>query len=373
MAKPESAAEATNKTGSSVKPGRETKLRPKSKAEPKTIKCLVWDLDNTLWDGTILEGGDVKLREGVEEVIRELDRRGILLSVASKNEPADALAMLERFGLKEYFLVPQIGWGSKSDSMARIAKLLNLGLDAFAFIDDQPAEREEVRFHYPQVRVHDAADYRRLPDLPEFTPQFITDDSRLRRRMYLEDLKRQEEEQLFGNDSEAFLKTLDMHLTLSPVKEGDLERVEELTLRTNQLNSTGATYDYEELRGFIRSRKHLFLIAELTDRFGSYGKIGLALAEKSETALTIKLLLMSCRVMTRGIGSALLVHLARAAQGDGLELLADFVETGRNRIMYITYKLMGFEEIRRDGEWCLLRYAGGPKDYPEYLRVEIRP
>lgn len=337
--------------------------------EPKTVKCLVWDLDNTLWGGTLLEDREVTLREGAADVIRELDRRGILLSVASKNEAEDALATLERFGLKDYFLVPQINWGSKSDSIAEIARQLNLGLDAFAFIDDQAVEREEVLFHHPQVRVYDAADYLELPSLEDFSPRFVTADSRLRRRMYQEDLTRQETEERFGSDSEAFLRTLGMCLTISPVEEGDLERVEELTLRTNQLNSTGATYDYEELTRFIRSPRYMFLIAELTDRFGSYGKIGLVLAAKSETALTIKLLLMSCRVMTRGIGSALLVHLSKAARADGLELLADFVETARNRIMYITYKLMGFEESSRDGGRCLLRYAGGPKEYPEYIHV----
>ncbi len=345
---------------------------PKAKAKPKTIKCLVWDLDNTLWDGILLENKEVTLREGVTEVIQELDRRGILLSIASKNEPADALAALRRFGLEEYFLVPQIGWYSKSDSVAEIARLLNLGLDAFAFIDDQPFEREEVRFHHPQVRVYNAADYLGLTALPEFTPSIVSEDSRLRRRMYVEDFRRQEEEQRFGDNADAFLQTLDMRLTLSGVAEGDLERVEELTLRTNQLNSTGITYGYEELRALIHSPRHLFFIAELTDRFGSYGKIGLALAEKSTTALTIKLLLMSCRVMTRGIGSAMLIHLSRAAHSDGVELLADFIETGRNRIMYITYKLMGFEELSRDGERCLLRYKGGPKEYPDYLKVEVR-
>lgn len=338
-------------------------------SEQKTIKCLVWDLDNTLWDGTILEDGNVALRPGVADVIRELDRRGILLSVASKNEPADAMAALARFGLSDYFLVPQISWNSKADSVARIAQLLNLGLDSFAFIDDQPVEREEVRFHHPEVRVYDAAEYLKLPQLPEFTPRFITADSQLRRRMYQDDLKRQEEEEHYGKGSEEFLASLNMKLTLAPVKDGDLERVEELTLRTNQLNSTGATFSYEELCGFMKSERHLFLIAELTDKFGSYGKIGLALAEKTDTALRIKLLLMSCRVMTRGIGSALLVHLAKAAQADGLDLTADFVATGRNRMMYITYKLMGFEEIERDGDRCLLKYTGGAKEYPEYLQV----
>lgn len=343
-------------------------------ASPKTIKCLVWDLDNTLWDGTLLEDGEVSLREGVLDVIRELDRRGILMSIASKNEPGDALNMLSRLGVGEYFLVPQIGWGSKAESIAEIARLLNIGLDTFAFIDDQPVEREEVLFHHPEVRVYDASVYRDLPGLPEFTPRFVTEDSTRRRLMYQEDQKRKEEEERFGGASEEFLKTLDMKLTISPVKEGDLERVEELTLRTNQLNSTGLTYDYEELRRLIASPRHLFLIAGLTDKFGSYGKIGLMLAEKSDSkdppTLTVKLLLMSCRVMTRGVGSALLVHLTKLARAEGRELLADLKSTGRNRIMYITYKLMGFEEISQDGDRYLLKYKGGEREYPEYLEVD---
>lgn len=339
--------------------------------DKKTIKCLVWDLDNTLWNGTLLEGDDVRLREGVVDVIHELDNRGILLSIASKNDPEDALEALSSSGLAEYFLVPQIGWGPKSESMAELARVLNIGLDTFAFIDDQPAERAEVVFHHPEVRVYDASEYLSLPDLPEFTPRFITPDSKLRRKMYQDDLKRREVEEQFGGNSEAFLRSLNMKLTLSRVKEGDLERVEELTLRTNQLNSTGATYDYEELLSFINSENHVFLIADLTDKFGDYGKIGLALAERSEQALTIKLLLMSCRVMDRGIGSALLVHMAKTAQAEGLDLLADFISTGRNRLMYVTYKLMGFEEVRQEGNWSLLKYSGEEKEYPDYLEIEI--
>ena len=357
---------------------------PVSKA--KTVKCLVWDLDNTLWDGILLEGGGVRLRPGVVEVIQELDRRGILHSIASRNEPDDALRELNRFDVAEYFLVPQIGWNNKSGSVAEIARRLNLGLDTFAFIDDQPVEREEVAFHHPEVRVYDAGDYLRLPDLPEFTPKFITEDSRLRRKMYQDDLKRQGEEERFrqslaseagetrdstGNPHEAFLKSLDLRLTLSPVREDDLQRAEELTLRTNQLNSTGITFGYEELRGFIHSSKHLFLAAELEDKFGSYGKIGLMLAERTEAALHIRLLLMSCRVMNRGIGSALIVHLAKVANPSGLPLLADFVATGRNRIMYVTYKMMGFTEVSSDGDRSVLRYEGGPRVFPEYLNVAV--
>ena len=333
--------------------------------EQKTVKCLIWDLDNTLWDGTLLEDEAVTLRPRAAEVLSELDRRGILLSVASKNEPADALAKLQELGLDEYFLAPQIGWGSKADAVAEIAKRLNLGLDTFAFIDDQPAEREEVVFVSPEVRVYDAAQYAEILDLPEFMPRFVTEDSRLRRRMYREDIERLDAETGFAGSREDFLRTLGMRLTLAPVAEGDLERVEELTLRTSQLNSTGAVFSYEELCGFIESPNHLLLVAEMADKFGHYGKIGLVLAEKGEKSLRIKLLLMSCRVMTRGVGSALLCWLTGYAAAHGLALEADFVPTARNRIMYITYKLMGFEDV--DGT---LHYRGELRDIPDYLRLD---
>lgn len=339
--------------------------------EAKTVKCLVWDLDHTLWSGTLLEDGEVSLRDGVKEVLLELDRRGILLSIASKNEYDMAYDTLKRFGIEAYFLIPQIGWNSKSDSIAAISKALNLGLDTFAFIDDQHFEREEVSFHHPEVRTYDATDYKKLLELPEFMPRFVTEDSKLRRQMYQVDIKRSQYEEEFTGSKDAFLKTLDMQLSLSPVKPGDLERVEELTMRTSQLNSTGAVYDYEELTSFIASQDHLFQIASLTDKFGDYGKIGLLLAEQTADVLKIKLLLMSCRVMTRGIGSAILAWVINYADARSLSLQADFVSTPRNRIMYITYKLMGFEEISRDGDHCTFKFNGEKKDMPDYLDMQV--
>lgn len=342
-------------------------------AEGKKVKCLIWDLDNTLWDGTLLENSDVSLYPGVDEILRELDRRGILLSVASKNETKPAMAKLEELGLAELFLYPQINWNSKAQSVAAIAKALNLGLDSFAFIDDQPFERDDVHMAHPMVRVYDAAQRDSLLELPELMPRFVTEDSRLRREMYRSDLARKEDEAAYTGSSEEFLATLGMELTIAPVARGDLERVEELTLRTNQLNSTGYTYDFDELSAFMTSPQHTFLIASLSDRYGSYGKIGLMLLEETEDALELKLLLMSCRVMTRGIGSALLIHALKLAERAGKPLRAQFVDTGRNRVMYITYKLMGFEEIREDGDWSLLEYQGEQeRDYPEYLKVDIR-
>lgn len=347
----------------------------------KKIKCLVWDLDNTLWEGTLLEDSDVKLRPGMKEILEELDRRGILLSIASKNDHSDAVAKLQQLGLTEYFIYPQINWNSKAQSIKSIAEGINIGIDTLAFIDDQSFEREDVKFSCPEVLTIDAADYQKLTDMEELMPRFVTEDSKKRRLMYLSDLQRKNEEDVFEGSNEEFLATLDMKLTIAPVQAGDLERVEELTLRTNQLNSTGFTYDFDELSSFITSEKHTFLIAGLDDKYGTYGKIGLILLEEMEDTIEIKLLLMSCRVMTRGIGSALLVHIVKMAQARGKKLRAQFVSTGRNRVMYITYKLMGFEEAESaengnddDSESTIeiLEYQGdADRDYPGYLKVIV--
>ncbi|HMM07387.1 MAG TPA: HAD-IIIC family phosphatase [Clostridiales bacterium] len=341
----------------------------------KQKKCLIWDLDNTLWDGILAEGGEVCLKDGIQEVLSELDKRGILLSIASKNDHDEAMAKLKDFGIEEFFLYPQISWSTKADSIAAIAKALNIAVDALAFVDDQAFEREEILYHHGDVMVIDAADYREIPQMEAFTPRFITEDSKLRREMYRSDLNRKASEEVFHGSSEEFLATLQMELTIAPVAYGDLERVEELTVRTNQLNSTGVTYSFEKLEGYINSPDHVFLVASLTDKFGTYGKIGIVLLEETAEELKIKLLLMSCRVMTRGIGSALLVHIIKLAQAKGKKLTADFIHTGKNRVMYVTYKLMGFAEENPEDEEaqrCNLVYNGQDHvDYPAYLKLTV--
>ena len=117
-----------------------SRLREKQKA----VKCVVWDLDNTVWDGVLLEDERVSLKTSVPNIIRTLDRRGILQSVASKNNPATAMAKLQEFGLADHFLYPQISWNSKATSIQSIVSSINIGIDSVAFIDDQPFEREEV-------------------------------------------------------------------------------------------------------------------------------------------------------------------------------------------------------------------------------------
>ncbi|MEW9555773.1 HAD-IIIC family phosphatase [Nonomuraea sp. NPDC050783] len=336
------------------------------------VKCIVWDLDNTLWNGTLLEDGEVTVRPAVVERIHELDRMGVLHSIASKNDRDAALERLAALGLTDMFLHPQINWNAKSDSIKAIAKALNLGVDAFAFVDDQEFERAEVAHELPEVICVDVLELEEALARPEFRPRFVTDESARRREMYRGQLARDELAETFVGTNEEFLAGLGMEFTIAPAHREDLQRAEELTVRTNQLNSTGRTYSYDELDALRESPDHLLLVASLTDRFGSYGKIGLALVEKGPDGWWLRMMLMSCRVMSRGVGMVLLNHILRLAAAEGVALRADFVETGRNRMMQITYAFAGFREISRDGAHVVLEAdLEAVQPPPPYVRLEI--
>lgn len=337
----------------------------------KKIKCVVWDLDNTIWEGTLVEGSNVILRKEIKGIIETLDNRGILQSIASKNSHKLAMDKLREMGLDQYFLYPQINWGSKSISIKEIVKSINIGMDTVAFVDDQSFERDEVNFEIPEILCIDVADLENLLEMPAMKPQFISEDSKIRRVMYQQDIERKKVEENFEGPAEEFLASLNMVFTISPVREGDLERAEELTVRTHQLNTTGYTYSYEELNNLRQSKNHKLLIAGLDDKYGTYGKIGLALIECNEV-WTIKLLLMSCRVMSRGVGTVLLNHILNLAKLAGKCLRAEFMPNEQNRMMQITYKFAGFKEINAPGETIIFENdLSQIQPFPDYMKVNI--
>lgn len=347
-------------------------LSNSKQTDKKAIKCVVWDLDNTLWNGVLLENDCVFLRNQVVNIIKTLDSRGILQSIASKNDYARAMEQLQDFGLHEYFLYPQINWNSKSSSIQEIVKLLNIGIDTFAFIDDQLFELEEVNFSLSEVLCINTAELEYLLDMPEMNPLFITEDSKLRRLMYISDIERNHSEKEFIGTQSEFLATLNMSFTISYAQEEDLQRAEELTVRTNQLNTTGYTYSYDELNHFRESDKHKLLIASLDDKYGSYGKIGLALIECQEFVWTIKLMLMSCRVMSRGVGTIMLNYMMTLAKNNNVLLRSEFVSNNRNRMMYVSYKFAGFQEIEKRGDLIILENElTRIQPFPKYVKVKI--
>lgn len=339
-------------------------------SQKKSFKCVVWDLDNTLWEGTLLEDGDVKVIPTAEKCIRELDKRGILQSIASRNEHDYAIQKLKDFGLDHFFLYPQISWSSKSSSIKDIVSSLNIGLDTVLFVDDQAFERDEVRFTLPRVRTLDATDVKTMLDIPELNPSILTEDSRNRRQMYIDEIERNNAEKEHIGSQTEFLATLDMCLTIRRAEKRDLLRAEELTIRTNQLNSTGYTYSYAELETLIDNPQYSVWVASLEDKYGSYGTIGLVLIEHQTEAWVIKLLLMSCRVMNRGVGSIILSFIISQTRQNNIELFADFRRTDRNRMMYIAYKFAGFKEYHEAGDKLLLKYTSNIlQKLPSYVTL----
>ena len=304
--------------------------------------------------------------------VRTLDDRGILQSIASRNDYSRAASELKRIGLFEYFLHPQINWNSKVSSIQTIAQSLNIALDSIAFIDDQLIERDEVRFSMPEVLCLDPSAFPGLLLRPELTPQFVSDDARNRRLRYLSDIERNKAEEEFVGPREEFLASLDMVFTISTAKSGDLDRLKELTIRTNQLNTTGYTYSHDELDYFRKSPRHRLLVASLSDKYGDHGTVGLTLIERLSHRWTIKLLLMSCRVMSRGVGMILVNHILKAAEDENAQVFAEFVPNDRNRNMYATYRFAGFKEIRRVNELTIMKSEMKRSHaFPDYVRVEV--
>ena len=321
---------------------------------PPTVKCLVWDLDDTLWNGVVLEGDDPRPFPTALTTLRALDERGILHAVASRSDPEVAHAHLTRLGLVDMFCAVEIGWGAKSAAIRRAAETLGIGLDTFAFVDNDPVERAEVAHALPMVRCYDATEVGELPERPEFQPEFVTDESRQRRAMYLAQRRRDAAEREWEQGSASFLTSLDLTMTITPATEEDLARACELTVRTHQLNTTGQTFTIAQLREMCASPEYEVLVARLTDRFGSYGTIGLAVSELSDDAAVLKLLLMSCRVMSRGVGTVFLDQVVRRAIAAGRQPQAEFIPTSVNRIMLVTLRFAGFEVIHQEGERMLL-------------------
>ena len=334
------------------------------------LKCLIWDLDCTVWEGILSENDDIVLKQKAKELILTLDQRGILNAIVSRNDFSASKRKLEQFGIWEYFVCSKIGWDDKHIYVNQIISELNLAPNAFGFIDDQPFERELIRYHFPEIRIFNEDAMDEIINAKYAYPKFITNETGKRRTFYQTEEKRKSYEKEFDNDQMKFLQALNLKCTIQLASIEDLERAEELTVRTHQLNSTGITYSYDELLSLMSSKNHELYVAKLSDKFGEYGTIGLMLLEKHEDKLNLKLLIVSCRVLSRNVGQVLLQFAIDRAKNEKLRLLADFIETEYNRKMYISYKFSGFEELERNENKITLQYEG-PEDprYPAYFEV----
>jgi methoxymalonate biosynthesis protein len=287
------------------------------------VKCVIWDLDNTLLSGVYLESGQQppSADPAMVAVAAELGGRGIIHAVASKNPPEAAEHAARVTGLP--FAAAECGWGRKSDSVRRIMADLSLAPDAVAFVDDDPYERAEVSFAVPQVLVLSPEDMADAAGWPEFSPATVTAEARRRGEMYAARRRRLAQARAFPGSREDFLAYSAAQMTIARAAAAEVPRLHELSVRTHQFNSRGEPLPERELARLVGSRGHRVAAVRLSDRFGDDGVVGASVTQAGPgSAWTVTLLMMSCRAMGRGVIEALLAWLARSAARGGAQALA---------------------------------------------------
>ena len=333
-------------------------------------KCLVLDLDNTLWGGVIGDDGvgGIVLGQGsavgeaylaIQRMVLALRARGVVLAVCSKNEEANARApfrehpdMLLR---EDHIAVFQANWTDKAANLRAIAETLNIGIDALVFLDDNPAERLQVRRELPLVAVPE------LPDDPALYPRTLaaagyfeavsfSKEDRERAEMYQTNAQRVAALGVSG-DIAAYLASLDMVCTINFVDDVAKARVAQLINKSNQFNLTTRRYSESELVAATRDPDRHVAQVRLVDRFGDNGIIAVLIADKTPDAWEIDTWLMSCRVLGRRVEEACLGHLAAAARRAGARaLVGRYVPSAKNGMVRDLYPKLGFSlENERGG------------------------
>lgn len=329
------------------------------KKSSKKVKCVVWDLDNTLWKGVLIEDGITKLqlKPDAVKVIRDLDARGILNSIASKNNYDDAINALKTFDLLDYFIFPQISWKPKSQAIKAIAKAINISSDTFLFVDDQPFEREEVAAVCPDVRVVDAADTHKIPSFEECNVP-VTDESKNRRLMYKQSEERYKVQESFNGDYFEFLRTCNIELIINKLSASNLDRVYELAQRTNQMNFSGNRYEKNRLEEIITNNNLETFVMECKDKFGTYGIVGFSIVEKNVPKLID--LMFSCRIQSKRVEHAVLNYLlSYYFEKDKKDFFVNYLKTDKNTNSAQVFTDLGFENYESNGNLFTLRYPVG--------------
>lgn len=356
-------------------------------------KCLVLDLDNTLWGGVIGDDGVAGIHLGQGDPLGEayvsfqryakaLGERGVILAVCSKNEESLAREPFEKHPEMvlrgDDFSCFVANWEDKVTNLKRIAQQLNIGLQSLVFVDDNPAERDLVRQFLPEVAVpempEDPAEYAAaLERHCYFEVAALSAEDFQRREFYRANIERQQA--LSGHASlDEFLRSLDMRARVGPIREADLERSVQLIGKSNQFNLTTRRHTSAEVLQMMASPDWVTFTVTLSDRFGDNGLISVLLACQRDAALYVDTWLMSCRVLQRGVERLLLNHLVAAARQRGLQRIrGEFIPTAKNKLVQNHYQQLGFSLVHRDpdGRACWeLCIANGWTPLPHHIREE---
>lgn len=341
----------------------------------KNKKALVLDLDNTLWGGVVGDDGVDKIVIGHEtsmgqaysefqEYIKAHKDLGIMLNVNSKNDYENAIAGLnhpEGTLRPEDFILIKANWENKDKNIYEISKELNIGEDSLVFIDDNPVERDIVKNSFPTVAAPAIDKVERYIQVLDRAGYFevtkLSEDDKKRNEMYKKNIQRAEMSKSFDNYDE-YLKSLQMEAVIRPFDEIYMPRIAQLTNKSNQFNLTTKRLSETDIRTMSESSDHICLYGKLKDKFGDNGVITVVIGRAEKEILHIKLWLMSCRVLKRGMEQAMLDELVLYAKKRGIsQIKGYYYKTAKNAMVANLYREFGFEKISEnengDSEWIL--------------------
>ena len=351
----------------------------------KSLKCLILDLDNTLWGGEIGDDGIGGIRLGngcaegeafaaIQKWLFPSVREVSFLLFVQKNTEKIAKEPFKKHNemiLKLKNIASfKANWRDKATNIKDIALELNLGLDAMVFLDDNPAERALVRQQLPMVAVPEVGNDPALyPDIVlsggYFETLSLTEDDFIRTSSYQIEKERQNMEDIV-RDVDSYLRSLKMEISFEPINEMNLVRSTQLINKTNQFNLTTQRYSEDQVRYFQIDENTITLTARLKDKFGEYGLISVLICNKtSPDELYIDTWLMSCRVLKRRVEESVLDYLIKEAMRRGFKtLVGKYIETSKNRIVMNHYRDLGFEYNDQKDQWILKIGSYTPSSAP---------
>ena len=350
-----------------------------------TKKCIVLDLDNTLWGGIIGEDGFDNIKLGDNPVGRSfvefqkrllaLNQRGIILAINSKNNFDDAIEVIQKHPnmilREDNFACVKINWNDKVTNLQKIADELNIGLDSIVFFDDDPINQEYVRVSLPGVLVidlpKDSSQYAQIiTKMKEFDVLKITEEDTKRSDMYLGQKKRKELENKVGDFNE-FLKQMNIEVNVQKANSFSIPRISQLTLKTNQFNLTTKRYQEEEIGKFSSSDNKIVECVQVSDKFGDNGITGTYIVEKKNNdEWVIDTFLLSCRIMGRGVEEIMMNQIIENAKLSGVKKIkGEFIPTLKNKPAENFYEKLGF---KKENEFWVFNTDNIIK-IPEHIKV----
>jgi len=287
----------------------------------------------------------------VFSVLEKLKTSGIISSISSKNDYEIAINKLKDFGIYDYFIYPQISWADKSISVKKILNDLHLRPQNILFVDDSTFERDAINSVFPDILLNDASDIMSLLSLNEIKSGFDSKEAKQRIDFYRLEEKRIKENESYHGNNEEFLMQCHIKMSINVATESDINRIEELVDRTNQLNSTGVRYSKIQIIDMLNNPSYMVYVATVWDKYGSYGQSGIVIAKLQNEIFEIDLLIISCRLMGKGIAQAILAYCVKyASQHNYKQLQFLFKRNEFNRQMLLLYTMNGFKKVNRYDE-----------------------